>query len=258
MATATLPLRDPQFAQRRSMPPPPSRVRLTAVPRAPEPDRGARGPESPASALWGVIARFLEVQGECEPLRELFTSTGVPLIAVDSGRRIVDANLAARLLLRRPLAQLRRQRLDDLTPPRDARLLDRTCDTLMRLGSVRSTFELLGPDASRLTLSCAAAANLLPGLHIIALAPAAWPTQELPASPAPAAARNGERLTARQRTIMELVAKGATAKVIAHELMLSDTTVRTHVRNAIERLGARNSVHAVAIAVSSGLIDPSR
>jgi DNA-binding CsgD family transcriptional regulator len=64
-----------------------------------------------------------------------------------------------------------------------------------------------------------------------------------------AAARGYGALTAREREVLSLLAEGLTAKQVADRLVLSLLTVRTHVRNAKERLGARTTPHAIAIAL---------
>ena len=64
----------------------------------------------------------------------------------------------------------------------------------------------------------------------------------------------GERgeLSAREREIVSLVALGHTGREIAEELHIAHDTVRTHVRNAQEKLGARSRAQLVAIALGSG------
>jgi DNA-binding CsgD family transcriptional regulator len=66
----------------------------------------------------------------------------------------------------------------------------------------------------------------------------------------------GERpargLTAREREIVHLVALGAAGPEIADELHISHETVRTHVRNAMEKLGARSRAHLVAKSLAEG------
>jgi DNA-binding CsgD family transcriptional regulator len=52
--------------------------------------------------------------------------------------------------------------------------------------------------------------------------------------------------------VMGLMAHGYTGEAIASRLGLSVETVRTHVRNAIRKLRARNRVHAIAIALARG------
>ncbi len=63
------------------------------------------------------------------------------------------------------------------------------------------------------------------------------------------------RLTRRQREILQLVANGGSTTVAARQLGLSEETVKTHTRNAVARLGARNRTHAVAIALRESLIE---
>jgi DNA-binding NarL/FixJ family response regulator len=73
----------------------------------------------------------------------------------------------------------------------------------------------------------------------------------------PAVPPRGSRgkLTRRQRQILQLLANGETTTVAARELDLSEETVKTHTKNALARLGARNRTHAVAIALRESLID---
>ena len=63
------------------------------------------------------------------------------------------------------------------------------------------------------------------------------------------------KLTRRQREILQLLANGESTTVAARELGLSEETVKTHTKNALARLGARNRTHAVAIALREALIE---
>jgi DNA-binding CsgD family transcriptional regulator len=47
---------------------------------------------------------------------------------------------------------------------------------------------------------------------------------------------------------------GATGREIPEELQIAHDTVRTHVRNAMDRLGARSRAHLVAKALGGGHI----
>jgi DNA-binding NarL/FixJ family response regulator len=62
------------------------------------------------------------------------------------------------------------------------------------------------------------------------------------------------QLSPREREVMALMAEGRTAEVVGEQLGVSVETVRTHVRNAIRKLQARNRVHAIAIALERGEI----
>jgi PAS domain S-box-containing protein len=72
---------------------------------------------------------------------------------------------------------------------------------------------------------------------------------------APAAA-SSKPLTPREREIVHLVALGAAGPEIADDLRISHETVRTHVRNAMTKVGARSRAHLVAKALGEGLTGP--
>jgi two-component system, NarL family, response regulator len=63
------------------------------------------------------------------------------------------------------------------------------------------------------------------------------------------------KLTRRQRQILQLLADGESTTFAARELGLSEETVKTHTKNALARLGARNRTHAVAIGLRESLLD---
>jgi DNA-binding NarL/FixJ family response regulator len=73
----------------------------------------------------------------------------------------------------------------------------------------------------------------------------------------PAVPPKGSRgtLTRRQREILQLLANGGSTSAAAKDLGLSEETVKTHTKNALGRLGARNRTHAVAIALRECLIE---
>jgi DNA-binding CsgD family transcriptional regulator len=62
-------------------------------------------------------------------------------------------------------------------------------------------------------------------------------------------------LTKREREILGRLAEGLSGAQIADELVLSPETVRTHVRNAMAKLGASTRSQAVALAIQSQEID---
>ena len=56
-------------------------------------------------------------------------------------------------------------------------------------------------------------------------------------------------LSPREREILGLLARGLTGEQIATNLVLSPETIRTHIRNAREKLGASTRVEAVTMAL---------
>lgn len=84
---------------------------------------------------------------------------------------------------------------------------------------------------------------------------AAAAAQEVFVDPAVPPKGSRGKLTGRQRQILQLLANGESTTVAARELGLSEETVKTHIKTALARLGARNRTHAVAIALRECLID---
>src|SRR5262249_7769290 len=65
-------------------------------------------------------------------------------------------------------------------------------------------------------------------------------------------------LTDREQEIVEMIALGLSGPEIATELHLSHATVRTHVRNAMNKLGAHSRAHLVAKVYGDGIVPQLR
>jgi len=65
-----------------------------------------------------------------------------------------------------------------------------------------------------------------------------------------------ERLTRRERDVLELIARGRSNKRIALELGISEKTVKTHVGHLLAKLGVSDRTQAALMAVEEGLVSP--
>jgi DNA-binding CsgD family transcriptional regulator len=175
------------------------------------------------------------------------------MVLVDNWRRYVEVNQPARLLFRLSLPQFGHSRVDDLVPPDGLPSMMAAWQQVLETGSVTGTRELTGPAGSRLRIVYYGLANALPGQHVGVFAPTGWTENEFGVE-RDGAARSPGALTPREREILQLAAEGLSTPALAERLELAPATVKTHLGNIYERLGAAGRTAAVAKAMRLGLI----
>jgi DNA-binding CsgD family transcriptional regulator len=206
--------------------------------------------------LAATLLAMAQARGRARQVRDAFRASRIPMTIVDSDRRYLEANLAARLLLRMSRSELRKHRIDDFIPSGHVPALEVAWSDLVDDGSAFGSAELRLADGSRLPIMYCRLANVLPGRHLSVFAPADWHEEELDAPEQDREPPLRGPLSRRQLEVLSLVATGADLQQIADELTISPATVRTHIANAHRKLGTRNRAHAVATALRRGIIDP--
>lgn len=62
-------------------------------------------------------------------------------------------------------------------------------------------------------------------------------------------------LTEREIDVLQLIAAGNPNKLVADQLIITEDTVKAHVKSILSKLSANDRTHAVTIAVKRGIID---
>jgi DNA-binding NarL/FixJ family response regulator len=126
-------------------------------------------------------------------------------------------------------------------------------------------FGALSAGASGFLLKRTRPEELIAAIHTVAagdslLSPSVTRTviQRVAGQPAPDAGAEAalDELTARERDVLELIARGLSNSEIAATLVIEESTVKTHVRHILRKLRLRDRVQAVIFAYESGLIRP--
>jgi DNA-binding CsgD family transcriptional regulator len=201
----------------------------------------------------GVYAeQIIQARGSTEQLSGVFERSLVPMVMLDDERRYVDANAVALSALTMTLEELRRVRLDDLTPQVYHPTLQANWTRLMEAGVV--VWPAGDADENYLGFTTYAIANALPGRHVVAFAPAGFPKDGALGELERDHSQPNSQLSRREIEVLALASEGHSAAMIANELTLSPATVRTHFENIYAKLGVRDRAAAVARAMRMGLI----
>jgi DNA-binding NarL/FixJ family response regulator len=128
-------------------------------------------------------------------------------------------------------------------------------------------YEALQAGASGFLLKDVPAEQLVAGVRVVAqgdalLAPSITRrlieefAQAPAATPAPLPAL--DELTPRELEVFKVIARGLSNAEIAAELVVSETTVKTHVARVLMKLGLRDRVQAVVLAYEAGVVMPGQ
>lgn len=179
----------------------------------------------------------------------VFPRSANAMVLADEERRFVDANDAALRLLGRERSELIGMPVVDTIRPSERERSDREWQAFMRSGEHTGTRNVVRADGTEVRIEVAARVLQIGGRRLAVSVTLAMSALEAP--PSPVTARRGT-LTNREREVVTWIALGHDTSHIADGLLVSPETVRTHVRNAMSKLGARTRAQLVAIALSTG------
>jgi PAS domain S-box-containing protein len=182
-----------------------------------------------------------------------FSHSRNAMALVDERRRHVDVNGAYLRLLGYPRDQLVGRPVWEVV--RDGpQYHDSEWYAALAQGRFTGETELICADGALVAVQWGATVENVTDRHLVlfvALSTSRWGARFRREPPFE---RAGVDLSAREREVVRLVALGASGPEIADELLISHNTVRTHVRNAMTKAGARSRAHLVAKAIGDGLV----
>ena len=180
----------------------------------------------------------------------VFRRSSNPILLVDDQRRIVEVNEPALALVARSRAELIGTSIVDVIDPSERAESARQWQVFLRSGEYTGVRDLLRADGAKVPIDFAARLAAVDGRRLAIYVMMAQ-NGSAPAHAAPrTSARSSTRpLTRREREVVTLIAMGRETNQIAQELHVSPETVRTHVRNAMSKLGAHTRAQLVANAL---------
>jgi PAS domain S-box-containing protein len=179
----------------------------------------------------------------------VFKRTSNPVVLLDEQRRVVDVNDAGLSLFGRDRADVIGSSMVDSIRPDEREAAAGEWEEFLRTGEYTGKRALLRADGSEVEVEFAARLERIGArrmaTYVVMVDEEPTPTRT------PLAA--GELpLTNREREVVTLIALGRESAEIARELHISPDTVRTHVRNAMSKLGARTRAQLVALVLCGG------
>ena len=184
-----------------------------------------------------------------------FDRSANPMALLRSDRVLVAVNPALVKDLGYPPNQVVGRRSDLFVAPEWAARLERDWARLLRAGRLTAERELICADGRHVTVQFAAHGVLIDGRELIL-----YVVLDVKLRPMQLGAEGSPQnsLTPRELQIVAEVAMGRRWHEIAADLHISQSTVKTHVRHAMEKLGARSQAQLVAMALTSGMLAPTQ
>jgi PAS domain S-box-containing protein len=182
------------------------------------------------------------------PFWLIFERSSNAIVLLDDERRYVEVNPSAVALLGRTRDELLGTSSLENIRRSERKLAASQWQAFLKSGEDSGTRALVRPDGSEVEIDYAARLAVI-GERRLAIFVSLAKTDLAPEAPSDHAAAGS--LTTREREVITLIAMGRETNEIAEQLHISSETVRSHVRNAMSKLGARTRAQLVAIALST-------
>jgi PAS domain S-box-containing protein len=184
--------------------------------------------------------------------RSAFVNSQNPMVLSDEERRIVDVNLAFANMLARAPSDLVGRRIYDFVV--GGPLLSREeWRAAIARDEVTGEAELQRADGTGVRVHYAVHPEQVTGRRLVLFVAMILSSGERPSRRTTTDVEPPLPLSAREREVIGLVARGATSPEIARALGISVNTVRKHVASAMRKLRARSRAHLVAKTLAEGI-----
>ena len=174
---------------------------------------------------------------ELEMLRAVFDASPDGIFLVNDDGTYKDCNEAGARLFGIPREDVVNHRWGDFANQEDKATAAGFFERLRRDGDFHASVVLKDAEGAQRPVEVHGRANFIPGCHLVLTHGVDRRRQHDPA------------LSPREREVLAHLAAGMNAEQVALKLTLSPFTVRTHIRNAKEKLGAHTGAQAIAIAL---------
>lgn len=176
----------------------------------------------------------------------LFNQTTHPVGVLDEDRKFVDLNDATLGVFGRSRGELIGTSIIDLIDKSQHARSAEAWEELLRTGELDDQRIFIRGDDTKINLHFSARLARIGerrlAVYVIVPQSHSWSLK-------PSDDESGKGLTDREREIVTLIALGRETNQIADELHISSETVRTHVRNAMGKLGVHTRAELVAVAL---------
>ena len=162
---------------------------------------------------------------------------------------ILDVNSSAEALMGATRRQLVGTSIVDAVAPAARRRSAQEWDGFRRSGGYAGSRTLVRADGREVDVSFAAVLATVEDRTVAVYVMTNAPSGHVIAGYHQPPSRNS--LTKREREVITLIAMGDEAPEVADALYIAPTTVKAHVRNAMEKLGARTRAQLVALTLST-------
>jgi PAS domain S-box-containing protein len=180
----------------------------------------------------------------------VFARSSNPILLLDEDRRFLAVNDPALAVLGRQRAEVIGTSIIQSIRAEEREQAVREWESFLISGEYSGHRELLRGDGSAVAVDFAARMAVVGGARVAVYVITV--EGDAPQGLPPSVSAAGSLLSMREREVVTRIALGRDTRAIAGELHISPETVRTHVRNAMAKLGVHSRAQLVAVVLCDG------